>query len=305
MIIDFHAHIFNEINGKNASGITKSEKNGRITVANQLSQFMPETFSETAFRAKDLIEFMKLEQVDYALLLQNPTIGIVNDTILKAVNDYPEQLFGVIQVDPMDKKAIETVKILSQNKRFVAIKFELSEDWGWTGLYPQLDLLKGEMEQIIEIAVKEDLFIIIDTGAIDGKGYQIQQIETLATRYPDTRMIVEHLGYMTAEHLDDVEKNKTWYELLELGKLQNVYFGISAVGSLLSEPYPCCGFNRLLTIAKDTIGVEKLLFGTDVPTTLNRYTYKEMIDVIRCNENLTESEKQSILGKNAKRILKI
>ena len=69
----------------------------------------------------------------------------------------------------------------------------------------------------------------------------------------------------------------------------------------MEEEYPCKKALNLIKQAYDILGAKKLLWGTDCPTTLNRYTYQQMKDMIeRHAVFLSESEKEDILYHNAR-----
>ena len=49
------------------------------------------------------------------------------------------------------------------------------------------------------------------------------------------------------------------------------------------------------------MGANKILWGTDVPHTLRRHTYKQLLDTVRCDAPfLSETERDRILGENAR-----
>lgn len=222
MIIDFHAHIFEKVNGKNFRGKTYSAQNGMIQNGGVYSQFIPSKFENTSFSYHDLIALMDDNNIDKALLLQNPTIGVVNNLIVEALDKYSDRFWGVIQVDPMDKSACEKIVYYSQNLNMVALKLEMSYDWGWTGIYPGLDFSSKQLKAIVRQVDKEGLALIIDTGDIGKSGYQIDLIRNIAHIYPQMPIVIEHLGYMTLEAISEKEKYCMWNSLLQLGKMPNV-----------------------------------------------------------------------------------
>lgn len=56
------------------------------------------------------------------------------------------------------------------------------------------------------------------------------------------------------------------------------------------------GFKDAVSI----IGLRKLLWGSDAPTTLTRYTYRQMLDMILLHAGFsTDADKARIMGENA------
>ena len=138
MVIDFHAHVFNGVQGQNVKGKTVSGSFGEIICGNHAEKFLPGYFEKTAFPVKMLVELMDQAGIGRALLLQNPTIGLVNDTLLEAVRSYPDRFRGSIQVDPADPNGVETLCHYAAFQNMCALKLEMSHEWGWSGIHPGL-----------------------------------------------------------------------------------------------------------------------------------------------------------------------
>jgi hypothetical protein len=89
--------------------------------------------------------------------------------------------------------------------------------------------------------------------------------------------------------------------MLRLALRPNVSIGFSDAAALLEEPYPCRGAVDLLREAVELVGANKILWGTDVPFTLRRYTYRQMLDTVRADAPfLSAAERDRILGGNAR-----
>lgn len=298
-MIDFHAHIFREVDGQNPAGPVRSERFGRIDNAGVLKPFIPPLCEKTAFPVDNLAEMMRQNGVEQALLLQNPTIGTRNDEIADAMAAYPGMFFGVVQDDPFGDTLLPTIERYGGMPGFIALKLELSHDWGWTGIHGMETFDYEKLYPAVELAGSLGLAVIIDTGSHVGPAYQPDGIGKLARQFPHTRFVIEHLGYF----IPGAPRGQ-WEELIALGGLDNVCFGISAVGQLLAEAYPCPNAMKLVAYAHKKLGAGKLLWGSDVPTTLTRYTYRQMIDTVQKHAHfLSDAEKEQVLGGNAKEIL--
>lgn len=89
--------------------------------------------------------------------------------------------------------------------------------------------------------------------------------------------------------------------MLHLGAAcNNVYFGFSSTAAFLNDDYPCVRTIELLQEAIEIMGVHKILWGSDIPSTFKKYTYQQLIDVIKEHADfLSDSQKEMILYKNA------
>jgi predicted TIM-barrel fold metal-dependent hydrolase len=278
VIVDAHVHIF----------------------SHSCSKVSPPEYADQRFPVERLLALMDQEGVSKAMLVQNPAIGIINDEIACAVRDYPERFAGTAQVDPTDVAAAAWLSDYAAAPGIRALKFEMSQGWGWTGKYPDLQLDQASLDPLWKVVSDLDLVAIIDPGPPGNFGYQVERIATLSERLPETNFLIEHLGYLTADLKFDAVAKARRLDLLRLALRRNVYLGFSAVGTLLEEPFPCAGTLELLRNAVELVGAHKILWGTDAPYTLRDYSYGEMIDVVRTHATfLSDRDRGLILGGNA------
>jgi predicted TIM-barrel fold metal-dependent hydrolase len=237
-----------------------------------------------------------------AVLLQNPAIGDQNDYIRQTLVRCPDRFRGTIQVDPTSPYACHRIEHYASPHQN-ALKLELSEDWGWSGIYGDLPLDGPVLEPVWETVLRLGLRMIIDPGPVSGKGYQVENIANVAAMYPSVPILVEHLGYMTGEDYVKPFFRQRWRRMLSLGReFGNVFFGTSAVCSLMGEPYPCPGTKELMREGVEMVSADKLLWGSDVPTTLKDYTYVEMVEFItRECDFIPAADMEKIMGLNAAR----
>lgn len=299
MIIDAHAHIFSKIAGQRGKGKTSPEKSGKVKEGNLISQTLPPFLVHSSFDAEMLINMMNYSGVDKAVLVQNPVYGSNNEEIAEAIKTYPDRFIGTIQVDPISVNAIETITKFVTPKQSV-LKFELSQGWGWSGIHPGLKIDCPEFIRIWELAEDLGLQVIIDPGNIDNPGYQVEQFDKISNMYPGVKILLEHLGYLTKDLVNNNEALKRRLELIHLAQKNNVFLGFSATNILIDDDYPCSHTLELLHEAVTIVGGDKILWGSDIPSTLKKYTYCQMRDVVLKHAYfLTDDEKLKIMGSNA------
>lgn len=59
---------------------------------------------------------------------------------------------------------------------------------------------------------------------------------------------------------------------------------------------------QFIHCAVETVGADRLLFGTDTPSNLCKFRYQDMVDTIAKDPELAEEQKQQILYENAKTV---
>ncbi|QDV62445.1 amidohydrolase family protein [Crateriforma conspicua] len=303
-IIDAHVHVIPTVRGRNRFGKVVSGRCGCVNRGAELVPMLPTTCVDSNYPVESLFELMDRSGVKQAVLLQNPTLGTCNEYIGDCTQRYPDRFCGVIQIDPRDPLATETIRQFVSPQHHT-LKMEMSFDWGWTGLYPDFRIDSAEMDGIWQTVADEGLEVIIDPGPPGNLGYQVEGFDALISRMPSTRFVLAHLGYLPADQLSDTVALKRRQSLLELGQRDNVWLGLSAVPTLLEESYPCPEVARLLREAVGLVGAEKLIWGSDAPVTLNLHTYQQLIDTVRCDSDfLSATQKRRILHDNAKTVFR-
>lgn len=302
MIIDAHLHLIPRIHGQNRFGHVRPLGHGLVRVADESRQMLPDFLEDSLFPLDSVISLMNRHHVSKAILLQNPTFGILNQEITDAIVAYPDRFYGTIQVDPTDPKAPQIITHFAGQSKQTLLKLEMSEDWGWTGLYPDLKLDGPEMGPIWQIVHDQELKVIIDTGPVGNKGYQIEEIGRLAEMMPNNNFLIEHLGYLLKGQWGNTDLKKQWHECIQLAQMDNVYLGFSAVSLLLHDSYPCPDAIQLLKEAIKLAGDHKIIWGSDAPGTLIAYSYQQMIDTIQ-KSDLDSNQKKKVFSENAESFL--
>jgi Predicted metal-dependent hydrolase of the TIM-barrel fold len=294
-IVDFHIHFFSKVSGRNQYGPVYSDFYGRVRNAGETKAFIPPFGNETAFPLPNMRELLQRHGVQKALLLQNPTIGIINEETDRAVSSNRGTYYGVVQVDPFASDAAGIIETYGRKKGFFALKLELSQTWGWLGIHNLKNFSYESLYPLIDVAQSNSLSVIIDIGDHNGQAYSPEGLRNMAEAFADTPFVIEHLGYYT----EGTPRTK-WEDIVKLGKKDNVFLGISSVAQVMGEEYSCPRALGLIKNAFSVVGAHKLLWGSDAPTTLNRYTYRQMMDMIVLHADfLSSSDKERIMGENA------
>ena len=296
-IVDGHVHIFSRVNGRNANGPVVGTSYGKTLNAGVESSFMPPYYEKTCFPVDVLMETLRQNGVEKAVLLQNPTIGSVNDEIGQAMRAHPKMLAGTLQVDPFAMDATAQMEAWLSLYPFAALKLELSTGWGWSGIHRAEKFSYRQLGELLEAASARRLTVIVDTGDTASYAYKPESMKELIGMFPDVAFVIEHGGYYTPGCDEE-----SWQAMVALGRLENVYMGICAMGVLLEDPYPCEKADMLLRRIKNVIGAEKLIWGTDIPSTLKLYTYRQMLDAVFLSDALSSAEKEKTFFKNAERL---
>ena len=92
-------------------------------------------------------------------------------------------------------------------------------------------------------------------------------------------------------------------QALELLQFPNLWFDLSSlVHNCRSDIYPYLKAIEFIRLAKEIVGSEKLMFGTDIPSALKEDVYEHYIGYIDESPVFTEQEKEQIFYENAYKV---
>ncbi len=277
MIIDFHTHL-----------IQPAVRNNREMHFNGEPEFklLYESPNAKLAGATDIIAVMDKEGVDRSVIFgfpwRNPDlIRQNNDYVLEAVQRFPDRLIGFCCVNPVHAVSADEVKRCL--------------DSGCSGVGELAFYGKGIDEAALEMLSpimamcrEKDCIALIHTNEPVGHQYPgkapmtLTQIFAMVKRFSDNKIVLAHWGGgIFLYHLLKREIRES---------LKNVWFD-TAASPFLYDP-------KVYQVAKDLMGLEKILFGTDYPLLKPSRYFKEMKAA-----GLSEEEIAAVCGKNAEALL--
>ncbi|MDM8537073.1 amidohydrolase family protein [Desulfobacterales bacterium HSG17] len=273
MIIDAHTHIFPPTLIQNRGALCRDEDAFAVLYQDPKSKMVT---------AENLIQMMNEQGVDRAVVFGFPwqdenRFRTNNDYIINAVQKYPDQLIGLACFDLFHPNAgHETERCLDSGLKGVG---ELA--CYQSGLS---EIALTHLEPIMEQCRTRDLPVLIHVNESIGHQYPgkapitLEEIWRLILRFPDNKLILAHWGagiFFFAAMKKQVK-----------AALTNVWLD-TAASPYLYDPI-------VYDIAKQTISLEKVLFGSDFPLLLPSRYKKEFSSTC-----LSSDEQKAVLGNNA------
>ena len=127
---------------------------------------------------------------------------------------------------------------------------------------------------------------------------QLEEARVLIEKNPDQPFVLDHL----AKPYIKQQKIKNWAsDIKELAKYKNVYCKLSGMVTEADwNHWQFENFKKYLSVAFDTFGSDRLMFGSDWPVCLLAGSYEHVVKIIDLFiENLEQEEKNNIMGGNA------
>ncbi len=267
------------------------------------AQVVPPGLEDLAAAPERVVAEMNGAGVETAVLQSDHAYGpTLNEYYADALRRFPGRFIALAQIEepeayrPRQLARLEaavlqqgcqglyfTVEVLEQDKRAPRLDDAVFE--------PLWDLVRR---------LHVPVFFYLDARKRDRVGSFMRcaaEADHWAQKHPDIVAVITH-GAVPAAIIHQIGMPPEVWSLL---KHANTYLEVLMPAKFPEYPYP--QGQELLKRLCDGLGVEKLLWGSDMPFGAEWCTYRQAIDYIRLHCNfLSECEKGLILGGNAARL---
>lgn len=279
IIIDAHSHLWEKQNTVvDGSPIYSLESNpSRSMFFGEVRQMLPPFMIDGRNTAEVFLSNMDYAQVHGAVVVQEVIDGNQNNYLEGVQKRFGNRFFcmGMVSEGTED----EVAKLFARGFRGVAIPghrlhTSLTE---WIPMFRKME----QLGMILDLCLHED-------------NHQLPEVEEVIKACPQLTIAIGHFGMVTTPN---------WLDQVKLASHKNVYVESGGITWLFnSEFYPYPSAMEAIRLAADTVGIEKLMWGSDYPRTITAITYKMSYDFVLKSDLLTDDEKRSFLGENAMKL---
>jgi L-fuconolactonase len=132
---------------------------------------------------------------------------------------------------------------------------------------------------------------------------RLEQVAQLATRNPDTSLVIDHLGLQQPfEPPPPADPFRDLPALLALAECRNVTVKITGACTLSHEPYPYADIWEPVCRILDTFGLDRCMWGTDWTRAVGLLTYQQGVDAFRNTDRLSDSDRATLMGGTLQRV---
>lgn len=297
-IIDSHVHLVQYIAGTGAGGELRFVGNGMAEYASgERFRMLPEEFNCGVVTAEDIIKKMDENDVEKAVILQGNYFGFQNLYAVEAAKKYPHRFKAAASYDPFCRGKEQIRKHLFEELGVGIVKFEVSTGSGLMSNHFTLPLDGEIMKAEYDYADEHGLVLVMDIGKCGSESWQVDNLRNVILEHPGMKFVVCHL---LAVSMKDEEK---LIEGLKKLALPNVWFDLAALPhNCRPDEYPYPNAVKYLRHGIDIAGADRLIFGSDIPSTLKEDSYAHLIGYITESDVLTNEEKQLMMYQNADRV---
>lgn len=289
-IIDAHVHIVQYIAGFGSQGELRSCGDGKAVYASgQVIDMIPPQLGQVDVTPERVLALMDEQHVEKAVLLQGNYFGFQNEYTWQAMQRYPDRFTGAATYDPFCVNRDKIRKHLFEELGFKLVKFEVSNGSGLMSYHPPVPLDGEVMDESYAYADEKGLVFIIDIGRAGNPCWQIEALRNAVLRYPDMKFVVCHL--LAPQQKDEA----VFAESLKRLALPNVWFDLAALpANQRPEIYPYEHARHYLKLAREIVGADRMMFGSDLPSTLCRDSYEHLVGYLAESDIFTAREKDMI-----------
>lgn len=243
-----------------------------------------------SFTAEELLELAGKNGVDRVVLIQHkPYHGLDNSYITDSIAKFPGRFSGVACIDA-DQLCLEP----DMNGLFqLGMRgFRIRPGEGGKDLWKD----STGMCRMWAHAAKQGSAMCPLIGAED-----LPQVETMCTKYPDTRVVIDHFARIGVTGTIDEAELKA---LVDLAKHKHVHVKISAYYAFGAKKPPHTELIPMIQRLIAAYGVERLMWGSDSPYQIvEPNTYADSVKLIteRC-DFLSPSDRAHLLQGTAEKV---
>ncbi|MDE5784631.1 MAG: amidohydrolase [Prevotella sp.] len=289
-IIDAHSHLWLRQDTTWNGQEIRTTHNGRSVFLGEEVQMLPPFMIDGRNTAEVFLSNMDYAQVSAAVVVQEFIDGLQNDYLADVQRRFPDRFFVCGMADYLHDGFLEQARqLIQQGFRGMAIP-------GHRLL--GRSLTSNEMMQMFKLM--EEKNIVLSITLTDGNE-QVAQLHEVIAECPRLKIAIGHLG-MANPPVTPPWENNSWREQILLARHEHVTIETGGITWLYnSEFYPFPSAVRTIREAANLVGMQKIMWGSDYPRTITAITYRMSYSFVAESKELTDEEKNLLLGKNARR----
>lgn len=244
-----------------------------------------------SFTAQELLKICRPAEVGRVNLIQMSYYEFDNRYMLDMIKLYPERFVGTAIVDPLGAHPDEEMRALAPKG---VRAFRIAPNY--SKLPPARWLEPAGYEAMFAAAAKtrQALSCLINPDAFP-------EVVRMARKYPDTAVIIDHLGRIGA---DGTIRQQDVDALCALANLPRLFVKVGAFYALGKKAPPYLDLAPLIQSVVQAFGARRCMWESDCPFQVDRDQYTDSISLVRDRLTfLSEADRDWLLRRTAEELL--
>ncbi len=240
-----------------------------------------------------MLPWMRKEHVEGAVAVQKRMVyRFDNSYILDSSDAYPEVFSAVVILDAEDEGTPALVRSYIEKHGLAGVRLFGGREAD--GTMPWLDSPRAL--QTWAVADEHGIVMDLEVLAIGGGGPSVQAIIELARRFPNVRVVLDHM--LEPEVEDD---NYGFDErFAPLAAESNIFFKFTSINLDIYRETDTPAHEALRS-AIDMFGADRIMWGSDIGTSSG--TYEDMVHrMLDATRLLTDAERHAVLYETGKKV---
>ncbi len=208
----------------------------------------------------------------------------------EAVSRFPSRFAYVVRFDPNDLEVEDQIAQVRQAPGRLGIRIASSLDLK--------ALPSGAHEHLLSAAAKYDVPVMIYAGN------EHATLTRYVEKFDRVQFIIDHVGMAVGLGGVPDRMEATIDRLIAYAKYPNAAVKWGHAPRLSCERFPYRDLITELGRVIDAFGANRLMWASDYTVTADNHTCAESLFCLRCSDQLSESDKEWILGRTAREVLR-
>jgi len=208
----------------------------------------------------------------------------------EAVARFPARFSYIARFDPNDPEVDDLMAQVGKAPGRICTRIASGHDFKV--------MREGGHERILHAAGKHGVPVMIYPGG------EHAAVTAYVRKFDTVQFIIDHCGMGVERATLPNHLESTIDQLLAYAKYPNVAVKWGHAPRLSRERFPYRDLINQLARVIDAFGVNRLMWASDYTVTVDHHTYAESLFCLRCADQLSETDKEWILGKTAREVLR-
>jgi len=286
MIVDAHMHLWDVIDGRIGDIVVKPLTNGKVRMGENVVLMMPPSFEDCRCTAERALAHFDDAGVEVGVVVQETMDGIQNAYLSKVMQAHPGRFFAHALIDYAEPKKCLAAWKAAHRQGFRGLKLPALR---LAHANPRIHLTDPALMKLWEQLQSDGAVLAVD---LDFGASQVDEMASVARAFPELRIALGHFG---------MANRPDWFPQLRLAQIPNIWIESGGICWLYRDDGSAFeNAQEAVRIASLEVGIDKLMWGSDLPRTMVDYTYRQLLDWARYGlDFLSDDERNLFLGGNA------